>query len=112
MTQEFDAQRKVHVTRDAQGAARDLLHVEELYESRASTAVLAAREYLDTFGDRLGITPAELASFSLSPESDPTDAGVEYLEESGTSIYFRDPNGARLELICDPLGEMYCTTVL
>jgi catechol 2,3-dioxygenase-like lactoylglutathione lyase family enzyme len=35
------------------------------------------------------------------------DAGVEYLQESGTSIYFRDPNGARLELIADPLGEMY-----
>jgi catechol 2,3-dioxygenase-like lactoylglutathione lyase family enzyme len=40
------------------------------------------------------------------------DAGVEYLQESGTSIYFRDPNGARLELICDPLGEMYGTKVL
>ena len=40
------------------------------------------------------------------------EAGVEYLEESGTSIYFRDPNGARLELIADPLGEMYGTKVL
>ena len=40
------------------------------------------------------------------------DAGVEYLQESGTSIYFRDPNGARLELIADPLGEMYGTKVL
>jgi catechol 2,3-dioxygenase-like lactoylglutathione lyase family enzyme len=39
------------------------------------------------------------------------DAGVEYLLESGTSIYFRDPNGARLELIADPLGEMYGTKV-
>ena len=37
---------------------------------------------------------------------------MEYLEESGTSIYFRDPNGARLELIADPLGEMYGTKVL
>src|SRR2546429_7875024 len=26
-------------------------------------------------------------------------AGVEYLMESGTSIYFRDPDGARVELI-------------
>jgi catechol 2,3-dioxygenase-like lactoylglutathione lyase family enzyme len=34
-------------------------------------------------------------------------AGVEYHLESGTSIYFRDPDGARLELIADPLGEMY-----
>ena len=40
------------------------------------------------------------------------DAGVEYLHESGTSLYFRDPNGARLELIADPLGEMYGTRVL
>ena len=39
------------------------------------------------------------------------DAGVEYQEESGTSIYFRDPDGARLELIADPLGEMYGHTV-
>lgn len=34
-------------------------------------------------------------------------AGVEYMVESGSSIYFRDPDGARLELIHDPLGEMY-----
>jgi len=40
------------------------------------------------------------------------EAGVEYQEESGSSIYFRDPNGARLELIADPLGEMYGTKVL
>jgi catechol 2,3-dioxygenase-like lactoylglutathione lyase family enzyme len=40
------------------------------------------------------------------------EAGVEYLMESETSIYFRDPNGARLELIADPLGEMYGTKVL
>jgi catechol 2,3-dioxygenase-like lactoylglutathione lyase family enzyme len=39
-------------------------------------------------------------------------AGVEYQSESGTSVYFRDPDGARLELIADPLGEMYGTTVL
>ena len=35
------------------------------------------------------------------------DAGVEVLEESGTSIYFRDPDGARLELLAEPLGTMY-----
>ncbi|MEU4191601.1 VOC family protein [Kribbella sp. NPDC026611] len=39
-------------------------------------------------------------------------AGVEYLEESGTSLYFRDPDGARIELIADPLGEMYGLKVL
>ena len=40
------------------------------------------------------------------------EAGVEYAEESGTSVYFRDPDGARLELIADPLGEMYGLKVL
>ena len=39
-------------------------------------------------------------------------AGVDYQLESETSIYFRDPDGARLELIADPLGEMYGLTVL
>ena len=39
-------------------------------------------------------------------------AGVAYDVESGTSVYFRDPDGARLELLADPLGEMYGTKVL
>jgi catechol 2,3-dioxygenase-like lactoylglutathione lyase family enzyme len=39
-------------------------------------------------------------------------AGVPYQEESGTSLYFRDPDGARLELLADPLGEMYGSQVL
>src|ERR1700761_5258587 len=39
-------------------------------------------------------------------------AGIEYLEESGASLYFRDPDGARLELLADPLGEMYGQHVL
>src|SRR3954454_5969088 len=30
-------------------------------------------------------------------------AGVEYLLESDVSMYFRDPDGARLELLADPL---------
>ncbi|MFD5760521.1 VOC family protein [Streptomyces sp. NPDC127044] len=34
-------------------------------------------------------------------------AGVDYEEESGTSLYFRDPDGARVELLAEPLGEMY-----
>jgi catechol 2,3-dioxygenase-like lactoylglutathione lyase family enzyme len=40
------------------------------------------------------------------------DAKVDYDHISGTSIYFRDPDGARLELISDPLGEMYGTKVV
>ena len=38
-------------------------------------------------------------------------AGVKYQLESEVSIYFADPDGARLELIADPLGEMYGSTV-
>ena len=38
--------------------------------------------------------------------------GVAYQEASGTSLYFRDPDGVRLELLADPLGEMYGTKVL
>lgn len=40
-----------------------------------------------------------------------TEHGVDFQEESGTSLYFRDPDGARVELIADPLGEMYGTVV-
>jgi catechol 2,3-dioxygenase-like lactoylglutathione lyase family enzyme len=40
------------------------------------------------------------------------EAGVDYVVESEKSIYFRDPDGARLELLADPLGEMYGTRVL
>ena len=34
-------------------------------------------------------------------------AGVPYQLESGTSIYLRDPDGARIELLADSLGQMY-----
>jgi catechol 2,3-dioxygenase-like lactoylglutathione lyase family enzyme len=39
-------------------------------------------------------------------------AGVPYQSESGTSLYFRDPDGTRVELIAEPLGEMYGRRVL
>ena len=39
-------------------------------------------------------------------------AGVEHVVHSGVSVYFRDPDGARIELIADPLGEMYGNQVL
>ena len=35
------------------------------------------------------------------------EAGVEYAHIDGTSIYFRGPDGERLELIADPLRWMY-----
>ena len=41
-----------------------------------------------------------------------TDAGVAFEVHSEVSMYFQDPDGARIELIADPLGEMYGTQVL
>jgi catechol 2,3-dioxygenase-like lactoylglutathione lyase family enzyme len=40
------------------------------------------------------------------------EGGVEHVVHSDVSVYFRDPDGARLELIADPLGEMYGLQVL
>jgi catechol 2,3-dioxygenase-like lactoylglutathione lyase family enzyme len=34
-------------------------------------------------------------------------ADVDYAHVDGTSLYFRGPDGERIELIADPLGEMY-----
>jgi len=35
------------------------------------------------------------------------ERGIEYMVESDVSIYTHDPDGARVEFIMDPLGEMY-----
>jgi catechol 2,3-dioxygenase-like lactoylglutathione lyase family enzyme len=40
------------------------------------------------------------------------DAGVPYQSESGSSLYLRDPDGARVELLADSLGQMYGSSVL
>ena len=40
------------------------------------------------------------------------EARVEHEVMSGSSVYFRDPDGTRLELIKDPLGQMYGTIIL
>jgi catechol 2,3-dioxygenase-like lactoylglutathione lyase family enzyme len=39
------------------------------------------------------------------------DAGVPMHEVHGTSLYFPGPDGERVELIADPLGEMYGRSV-
>ncbi len=41
-----------------------------------------------------------------------TEAGVDHVVHSEVSVYFQDPDGARIELIADPLGEMYGNKVL
>ena len=39
------------------------------------------------------------------------DAGVETAIVGGSSMYFAGPDGERIELISDPLGEMYGNTI-
>ena len=56
----------------------------------------------------ISVTPEKWAALRAKLDA----AGVTYLEESGASLYFRDPDGARLELLADPLGEMYGQHVL
>ena len=56
----------------------------------------------------ISVTPQKWEQLRTKLET----AGVEHMVESTTSIYFRDPDGARIELLADPLGEMYGTTVL
>lgn len=74
------------------------------------------------FFDLPGVDPGRYAevlgglhhlAISVTPENwlaarERLDAeGVPYQLESGSSIYLRDPDGARVELISDPLREMY-----
>src|ERR1700688_2274771 len=78
MPDEFDDRNAVHINRDGQGVARDLLHADEPYISGARTPQLAAYEYLEKFGPTLGITHEQLLHLGLSPEREPIDAQVEY----------------------------------
>ena len=68
--------------------------------------------YQEVFGGlhhiAISVTPERWAHLKTKLD----DAGVDYLLESKVSIYFRDPDGARLELLADPLGEMYGSKVL
>jgi len=41
-----------------------------------------------------------------------TKANVDHVIHSEVSVYFQDPDGARTELIADPMGEMYGNQVV
>jgi catechol 2,3-dioxygenase-like lactoylglutathione lyase family enzyme len=56
----------------------------------------------------ISVSPQKWAALRVNLD----EAGIDYVEESGVSLYFRDPDGARLELLADPLGEMYGQHVL
>lgn len=51
----------------------------------------------------ISVTPEKQAYLRERLET----AGVEIVFEHQTSIYFMGPDGERLELLADPLGEMY-----
>ena len=56
----------------------------------------------------ISVTPEKQAHLRSKLEA----AGVEIVFEHGSSIYFSGPDGERLELLADPLGQMYGETVL
>ena len=55
----------------------------------------------------ISVEPGRWAQLRANLEA----AGVATREMSGTSLYFQGPDGERLELISDPLREMYGTVV-
>ncbi|MGQ0844105.1 MAG: VOC family protein [Sporichthyaceae bacterium] len=56
----------------------------------------------------ISVTPEKWAHLRGRLET----AGVEYVIHSKVSMYFCDPDGARIELLSDPLGEMYGSAIL
>ncbi|MEP6738992.1 MAG: hypothetical protein ABJA61_01350 [Caldimonas sp.] len=77
MNQEFDKPKNVHINRDDKGVARDLLHGDDPFVSKAPTPQLAAAEYLEKFGSLLGMAKAETANMGLTRSAEATDSGDE-----------------------------------
>jgi len=69
-------------------------------------------EYAEVLGGlhhlAISVTPEQWAAARTRL----ADAEVETDVVSGVSMYFRDPDGTRLELLSEPLGEMYGNSVL
>ena len=72
---------------------------------------LGLAEYAEVLGGfhhvAISVTPETQARLRAKLEA----AGVEIVFEHKTSIYFNGPDGERLELLADALGEMYGTNV-
>jgi catechol 2,3-dioxygenase-like lactoylglutathione lyase family enzyme len=68
---------------------------------------LDLREYSEVLGGfhhlAISVTPERWEHLREKLET----AGVDTHYESGASVYFQGPDGERLELLKDPLGEMY-----
>lgn len=73
---------------------------------------LGLKEYAEVHGGHhhlaISVVPENWTRLRVKLDA----AGVETFEVGDTSLYFAGPDGERLELISDPLGEMYGMTVL
>lgn len=73
---------------------------------------LELREYAEVLGGlhhlAISVEPERWAHLRTKLDA----AGIPYQHIDGSSLYFFDPDGARLELISDPLGEMYGSPVV
>jgi hypothetical protein len=78
VNQEFNSTRDVYLDRDEKGIVRQLLHTHAPFVSEARTPQLAAAEYLQQFGELLGLTSEQLKSLSLPPSTSIEDAPPEY----------------------------------
>jgi hypothetical protein len=77
MFEEFHQTLGTKIGFDAQRIPRDLIH-EEHFHSSAGSPRLAAKEYLNRYGDLIGTHARELNNLGRHPESDITGAGIEY----------------------------------
>ena len=78
MFEEFDAQNRVKIVRDADGAARILSHSDHYVSAEGRTPRAAAGDYLNRYGHLFGVEPRHLRNLRKPPERAPTAAGHEY----------------------------------
>jgi zinc metalloprotease ZmpB len=78
MFEEFDARSQTKIVRDAGGIARTLSHANRSVVSGAPTPELAAREYLNRYGELLGLRPEQLRHLFLPAEQEPGAGEIEY----------------------------------
>ncbi len=73
---------------------------------------LGLDDYAEVLGGHHHLAISVARDDWLRLRADLDAAGVETMEVADRSIYFAGPDGERIELISDPLGEMYGSKVL
>jgi len=63
--------------------------------------------YAEVFGGLHHLALSMSREHWLAAKAALDDAGVAYHEVGGVSMYLSDPDGSRIELLSEPLGEMY-----